>query len=293
MGDSDQLQIGDFVVAIGHPFNLGQAAALGIVSGLHRRSVGMFRYEDFVQTDATINLGDSGGALATLDGKVIGINTLVLSGAAASPIGFAIPVNAAQAIARQLVTFGDVRRGDIGMKVAAPTDAAQASAVIASVVPGASAERAGLQTGDVITAVDGRALRGTEDLRNRLSLIRQGGMVELLALRGGTPFTTRVQLAEAPVQLLGGKELNPLLEGVAFAVVTSMIEGIEDEIEVYSVDRASEAWRSGLRKGDLVMAVNQERIDGAQDLTELVHAARARLAMTVRRQGRTTLVLLQ
>jgi hypothetical protein len=137
-------------------------------------------------------------------------------------------------------------------------------------------------------------VRGAGDLRNHLALIRQGSTVGFVALRGGTPFVARVQLVEVPVQVLPGKGLNPLLDGVTFATIASIVDGENDEIEVYSVDRTSQGWRSGMRKGDLVTSVNQQRVvNGADGFSALVRPNPARLMIGLRRQGRTALALLQ
>jgi len=183
IGDSDHLKVGDYVVAIGNPFGLGQTVTSGIVSALGRSGINNEGYEDFIQTDASINPGNSGGALVTLDGKLVGINTAILSPAGGNiGIGFAVPSNMAVTVMKQLIERGEVRRGRIGIGIQDVTpDLAEAlglgdlrGAVIANVEPGSPAERAGLQVGDVVTAVDGRAVLGSADLRNRIGLTPAG-----------------------------------------------------------------------------------------------------------------------
>ena len=192
MGDSDALQVGDFVVAIGNPFGLGQTVTSGIVSALGRSGLGIEGYEDFVQTDAAINPGNSGGALIDLRGRLVGINTAIVGPSGGNiGIGFAIPVNMARKIMEQLATYGTVSRGQLGVVVQDLTpELAEAfgldisrGAVISEVVPDSSANKAGLERGDVVTAVNGAPIKGAAHLRNRVGLLRLGETVELEVVR--------------------------------------------------------------------------------------------------------------
>jgi Do/DeqQ family serine protease len=192
LGDSDTLQVGDFVIAIGNPFGLGQTVTSGIVSALGRTGLGIEGYEDFIQTDASINPGNSGGALVNLRGELIGINTAILGPAGGNiGIGFAIPVNMARGVMEQIVAYGEVRRGELGIAVQDLTpelaeglrlDVSE-GAVVAEVTPGSAGARAGLEVGDVIVALDGAPLRNVADLRNRIGLLRVGDTVRLTVIR--------------------------------------------------------------------------------------------------------------
>jgi len=206
MGDSDRLQVGDFVLAIGNPFGLGQTVTSGIVSALGRSNLGIEGYEDFIQTDASINPGNSGGPLADLQGRIVGINTAILApGGGNIGIGFAVPINMARQVMDQLVHYGEIRRGRIGVAIQDLTpDIAQAlgtsqtqGAVIARVEPGSPAERAGLRTNDLVVAVNGVPMRSGTELRNRVGLSRIGDEVELTVDRGGSQRTVTVRIEPA------------------------------------------------------------------------------------------------
>src|SRR5271165_4200774 len=206
MGDSDRLQVGDFVLAIGNPFGLGQTVTSGIVSALGRSNLGIEGYEDFIQTDASINPGNSGGPLADLQGRIVGINTAILApGGGNIGIGFAVPINMARQVMDQLVHYGEIRRGRIGVAIQDLTpDIAQAlgtsqtqGAVIARVEPGSPAERAGLRTNDLVIAINGAPMRSGTELRNRVGLSRIGDEVELTVERGGTERTVSVRIEKA------------------------------------------------------------------------------------------------
>ena len=205
LGDSDRLEVGDYVVAIGNPFGLGQTVTLGIVSALGRRGLRLEAYEDFIQTDAPINPGNSGGALVDLRGQLIGINTAIVAPTGGNVgIGFAIPINMARLAMEQIIEFGEVRRGRLGIVIQDITpDLAKGlrleildGALISQVMPGSPAETAGLEPGDVILSVDGERVRTVADLRNKIGLKRIGEEVELETLRRGKK--RRVTLAIGP-----------------------------------------------------------------------------------------------
>jgi serine protease Do len=211
IGDSDRLQVGDFVLAIGNPFGLGQTVTSGIVSALGRSGLGIEGYEDFIQTDASINPGNSGGPLVDLQGRVVGINTAILApGGGNIGIGFAVPINMARQVMDQLINYGEIKRGRIGVAIQDLTpDLAQAlgtrrtqGAVIARVEPGSPAERAGLRPNDLIVAINGAPMRSGSELRNRVGLSRIGDEVELTVERGGVErnVTVRVERATATAQ---------------------------------------------------------------------------------------------
>ncbi len=207
LGDSARLEVGDFVVAIGNPFGLQHTVTSGIVSGLSRSGINPDGYEDFIQTDASINPGNSGGALVNLRGELIGINTAILSRTGGNMgIGFAIPVNMARSVMEQLVRYGAVRRGQLGVSMYGVTPeiahslglASATGALVSQVVDGSPAARAGIRTGDVITAVNGQAVKSNSDLRNAIGLLRVGDKVDVGLVRDGKPLKLTAVIADAP-----------------------------------------------------------------------------------------------
>jgi serine protease Do/serine protease DegQ len=203
LGDSDKLEVGDFVVTIGNPFRIGQTVTSGIVSGLRRSGLGIEQFEDFIQTDASINPGNSGGALINLRGELVGINTAIAGPNGANiGIGFAIPINMARAVADQIVKYGELRRGRLGIAVGDLTPDAlgrlgvHPGALVAEVDDGSAAERAGLKPGDLITMVDETPVHSASDLRNKIGLLRIGDQVELTVLRDQRPTIIRATMAE-------------------------------------------------------------------------------------------------
>ena len=205
MGDSDRLDVGDFVIAVGNPFGLGQTVTSGIVSALGRTGIGEQGYEDFIQTDAAINPGNSGGALVNLRGELIGINTAIFStGGGNVGIGFAVPINMARRVMDQIVEHGHVRRGRIGVSIKDMTAPALATstegivgALIADVRRGSPAEQVGIQKGDVIIAADGRTIRSAAQLRNKISLTQIGERLQLTLARKGAISDVSVEVTPA------------------------------------------------------------------------------------------------
>jgi S1-C subfamily serine protease len=206
-GDSNQLEVGDFVLAIGNPFQIGQTVTSGIVGGLHRSNVGIERYEEFIQTDAAIYPGNSGGALIDLQGNLVGINTAFISaGNSKSNIGFAIPINMARNVVDQILEYGEVRRGNFGITIDDPTSGLiramklatpqTGAVVVVKVEAGSAAARAGLKSGDVVTEFAGTPTRGVSDLLNRLGLLRVGAVTTLTVVRDGNPMTLGATMTE-------------------------------------------------------------------------------------------------
>lgn len=203
--DSDQVRVGDFVVAIGSPFGLGQTVTYGIVSALGRSDLGIEGYEDFIQTDASINPGNSGGPLVNMHGKLVGVNTAIVGPSGGNiGIGFAIPGNMAGVIMAQISEYGEVRRGQLGVATQDLTPelakafrlARRGGALVAEVVEGSAAAAAGLRRGDVIVTLDGRPVASSSDLRNAVGLMRIGTRIELGVLRDGRQLTLHAVIAE-------------------------------------------------------------------------------------------------
>jgi S1-C subfamily serine protease len=204
--DSSLLEVGDIVLAIGYPLNMGQSVTSGIVGGLHRTNIGLEEHENFIQTDAAVYPGNSGGALINIRGDLVGINTAFIGSTTTNPgVGFAIPSNMARIIAKQILSNGDIHRGTLGITIEDPTPAVirdmkltgpQAGAVITKVDPGSTGERAGLKSGDVVTELGGVPVRNAPFLRTRIALLRIGDVAELAVLRKGKPMTVRAPVAE-------------------------------------------------------------------------------------------------
>ncbi|WP_135451164.1 Do family serine endopeptidase [Tabrizicola caldifontis] len=307
-GDSDQLLVGDYVVAIGNPFNLGQTVTLGIVSALGRSGINPQGYEDFIQTDASINPGNSGGALITLDGRLVGINTAIIApnGGGNVGIGFAVPVNMALAVMEQLVEHGAVSRGKLGVAIQDLTpDLAEAMAldaeagvVVGSVEPGSAADKAGLRAGDVILSIDGHTLRGSADLRGRVGMKRPGDEVTLDVLRGQERLRIAARLDElgaggATLQSGAGGEVE--LSGLLLRPLDPDMPGygLVEGLSVVSVAPQSPAERAGIRPGDVVLAVNRRPVATPEDLAAALDASRGNaVALLVWRDGREQFVIL-
>jgi serine protease DegQ len=298
--DSDQLRVGDFVVAIGNPFGLAQTVTSGIVSALGRSGLGVEGFEDFIQTDASINPGNSGGALVNLRGELVGINTAILArGGGNIGIGFAIPINMARAVQEHLVEDGTVSRGQLGVAIQDLTpDLAQAfalgvtgGAVIARVEPGSPAERAGLRAGDVVVEIDDRPVRGASDLRNRIGLLRAGTEVRMRVLRNGREQSVNARIETPKPQEIEGQLVDPRLEGARFERVLDR-DGVA-RIRIAAVQPRSSAARAGLREGDVVLSVNRREIGQLDDLLAAAQAGRGTLLLNLQRGTSAFFLMLQ
>jgi Do/DeqQ family serine protease len=296
LGDSDQLQVGDYVIAIGNPFGIGQTVTSGIVSALGRSGLNLEGYEDFIQTDASINPGNSGGALVNLRGELVGINTAIIGPAGGNVgIGFAVPSNMARAVMNQIVRYGEVRRGRLGIEMIdlTPEIAKKLGvntlegAAITGVQPGSPAEKAGLRERDVIVGLNGRTVRTASELRARLGLTPVGEEVELKILRGGETRTLRARIA-APQEVSDG-------EGVAVAQLPGM-KVIEIErgsplyqrlrgggLVVTAVEPGSRAFQAGFRPGDIIYAVNRRRVQTLADFQNALRGATRGFAVSLLR----------
>jgi serine protease Do/serine protease DegQ len=282
LADSDALQVGDFVVAIGNPFGLGQTVTSGIVSALGRTGLGIEGYEDFIQTDASINPGNSGGALVNLRGELVGLNTAIIApGGGNVGIGFAIPINMAHEIMTQLVAHGEVSRGQLGITAQDLTpELAQAfglkqqrGTVVAAVAKDSPAERAGVRVGDVIVSVNGRRVESAADVRNRIGLLRVGERVALEMLRNGAQKRIETVIEAPTLTRLDGKELHPRLAGAQFSNIEEGMPqyGRVQGVLVAELDPRGPAVHTGLRPGDVVVSINRIPVS---NINELENAAR-------------------
>lgn len=272
-GDSDALSVGDYALAIGNPFGIGQTVTSGIVSALGRTGLNIEGYEDFIQTDASINPGNSGGALVNLRGELIGINTAIIGPSGGNVgIGFAVPSAMVQKVTAQLARFGEVRRGrfgataqDVTPELARALDvSANEGAMLVDVVADAPAAKAGLKRGDVIVAMNGRPIRGSADLRNQLGLAPVGDVVELRFLRDGKAQTAKVTIEPPRTGLSAGRQSVPELVG---AKVGNLERGGRSEaVVVVDVERGSAAWHHGLRAGDIIVGVNRRKVRSIEEL---------------------------
>ncbi|MEM6817421.1 MAG: Do family serine endopeptidase [Pseudomonadota bacterium] len=298
IGNSDQARVGDFVIAIGNPFGLSHTVTSGIVSALGRYGIGD-GYEDFIQTDASINPGNSGGALVNLSGELVGINSAIISRSGGNVgIGFAIPSNMAKSIMSQILEFGDVRRGLLGVRIdtVGPDEADMlgltniTGALVVDVSPDSAAERAGIEVNDIITAINGNKVDGAADLRNTIGLLRSGEQISVTAVRDG-----RAQELSATLDDQNGgavadaSQLHPGLDGAELANAQG-----RSGVVVSSVEPNSRAQLSGLRDGDLIIAVNRQPVEDLDELLNLAEAnSSSRIFVEIERDGRRRLLSLR
>ena len=297
LGDSAKVEVGDFVVAIGNPFGLQHTVTSGIISGLSRSGINPDGYEDFIQTDASINPGNSGGALVNLRGELIGINTAILSRSGGNiGIGFAIPVNMARSVMDQLIRYGSVKRGQLGVSMYTVTpDIAHSlglpsvvGALVSQVVDGSPADRAGIRTGDVITAVNGQPVKSNSELRNTIGLLRVGDKVDIGLLRDGKPLRVTAVIADTTAELSGGPaSIHKSFEGTVLVDAADAGGAL-----VQSVEPGSAAAQAGLRAEDVIVGANRGRVSSVRELRERAKGA-AVLVLEVRRGATVLLVPLR
>ena len=282
-GSSERLEVGDFVVAVGYPFELGQTFTLGIVSATGRSNLGIKRYEDFIQTDASINRGNSGGPLVDLQGRVIGINSHIYgpSWGGNIGIGFAIPIDMARAVMDQIVEHGSVERGRLGLHIqdlthdlaAAFGIESNAGALVSKVRPGSAAERAGIEEGDVIIGINGGAVEDASDLRNAVGLLRVGETAHLALVRGNESIALDAVVATAtqliPVDQFIAMATSVEYAGAWFGPLAGEVEGVQ----VIEVAPNSKAWIKGLRPGDIVTEVNRDPVASPEQFMRALDAA--------------------
>ena len=297
LADSDELQVGDYVVAIGNPFGLGQTVTSGIVSAVGRSGLrlGPDSYQNFIQTDAAINVGNSGGALINLKGELVGINTAIFTGRGGNiGIGFAIPINMAQRIMDQLLAHGEIQRGRIGVQIQDLTPefaealgtTHQRGALVAQVLPGTPAEAAGVQAGDVIVGMNGQPVVGASDLRNKVGLLRVGDAVRLTIERDGEPLTIDLAVGERGEMALSAGSQIPQLEGVVLGPLTPdspLYDELKEGVVVIEVEADTPAWNEGLREGDVIVEVNRQEVRSTDDIVAALEGSQPPLLLNIRR----------
>ena len=296
--DSSLLEVGDFVIAIGNPFGLGQTVTTGVVSALGRSGLGIEGYENFIQTDASINPGNSGGALVNLAGQLVGINTAIISPAGGNVgIGFAIPTNMARASMQQIIEHGEVRRGQIGVSIQDITPdlreafnlgKGQFGVLVAKVLEDSPAARAGLKAGDIILSVDGNITRTSAQLRSRIGVKTVGDKVALRLLRGDRELTLNVEIGPARARESSSRELHPLLQGLRLEN-NSQGEGVQ----VIDVAPNSSAAYSGLRPGDIIVGANRRRVTDIESLEQALRLEDSSVLLRVERNGGSLFIVIR
>src|SRR5712675_928316 len=286
LGDSTRLEVGDYVVAIGNPFGLQHTVTAGIVSALGRTGINPDGYEDFIQTDASINPGNSGGALVNLRGELIGVNSAILSRSGGNiGIGFAIPVNMVKGVMDQLIKYGQVKRGVLGVNIYNVTpDIAKefgltesSGALVAGVAPGSAADRAGVKTGDIITSINGVNMKDAGELRNTIGMLRVGDKVEIGLLRDGKARKVNALISErSELETANAVDISKGLEGAELA------DAPDGGVVVKAVQEGSPAAQNGLRANDLIVGVGRTLVANTKAFKEAAKSANV-LVLNVRR----------
>ena len=304
--NSEKLRVGDFVVAIGNPFGIGQTVTSGIVSALGRSGLGIEAYENFIQTDASINPGNSGGALVNLRGELVGINTAIIGSRGASAgsvgIGLAIPVNMALDITDQLLKYGEVKRGYLGVSAQNLTDdlskafgvETNRGAIITRVQKDSPADLSGIKVGDVVTKINNKAIENAASMRNKIGLLKINSTITLQINRKGKVLTKKVRIVEPDTAKIKNLKLNPRLSGVIFGdIKKNMPEyGKVIGIKIMKMRKDSKAFSVGIRPNDIVLSINNIPVQSLKDL-EIVANNNDELVLHVQRQNRTAFILLK
>jgi Do/DeqQ family serine protease len=290
LADSDELRVGDFVVAIGNPFGLNQTVTSGIVSALGRSGLNIGGYENFIQTDAAINRGNSGGALVSLRGELVGINTAIFGPNGGNVgIGFAIPTNMMKNLVDQIIEFGEVRRGLLGI-MGQDIDSGLADAMnlnvnqgafVSEVSPDSAAEKGGIKAGDIIVEIDGRSVVSFQELRAKVASRGAGAELELTILRKGKREKIDVILSDAAQNVVIAKEIHPALEGATLA--NGKTKQGDSGIVISNLEARSPASRIGLQDGDVIIGINRNKVDTLMQLRAELDEAKGVIALNVKR----------
>lgn len=300
LANSDGLRVGDFAIAIGNPFGLGQTVTSGIVSALGRGNLGMEGYEDFIQTDAAINSGNSGGALVNLRGELIGINTAILGPHGGNVgIGFAIPSNMMKSLIDQMIEFGEIRRGSLGIRgIDVSSELTEAmnlpvnqGAFINEVLPSSAAEEAGLRSGDVIVGMNGNRILNFRELRAKIATMGAGRDVVLSVLRDGNTLESKVTLRRLEQAQIAANLIHPMLEGAT--LLNDQTDDGQAGIRISELERGVPAIRLGLEKDDIIIGVNRQRVHNVAELRTALQQQQGVIAIHVQRGQQTLYVLLR
>ncbi len=279
LGDSSSLRVGDFVIAVGNPFGLGNTATSGIVSALGRSNLGLERFEEFIQTDASINVGNSGGALVNLNGELVGINTAILAPNGGSVgIGFAIPINMVREISNQLLRHGKVQRGQLGIRTKPLSDnlarslrlSIESGVVVDQVVANSAAARARVKKGDVITTINGHTINTPIQLDNVVGLFPVGKEVKISLIRGNLRHNLFATIQPRIAESLAGEKLNRNLSGTILTPLSTEQKNLylSEGVAVQSVDPKQAGWTLGLRPGDVIFSLNRQPISTLKQLEQ-------------------------
>ena len=304
--DSDKLRVGDFVVAIGNPFGIGQTVTSGIVSALGRSGLGIEAYENFIQTDASINPGNSGGALVNLKGELIGINTAIIGsrgGSGSVGIGLAIPVNMALDITKQLIEYGKVRRGYLGVSAQDLTNdlskafgiKANRGAIITQVLKDSPADLAGVSIGDVVIKINNENVQNASAMRNKIGLLQLNSIITMEINRKGKIITTKVKITEPKISKNDGIKINSRLQGIVFSrILEKMPEyGKITGIKIIKMRKDSVAFAAGIRPNDVILSINNIPVQEIQDLEIVAGKNDSEIVVHVQRKNRTAFILLK
>ncbi len=300
IADSDKLRVGDFAVAVGNPFGLGQTATSGIVSALGRSGLNLEGLENFIQTDASINRGNSGGALLNLNGELIGINTAILApGGGSVGIGFAIPSNMARTLAQQLIEFGEVKRGLLGIKgMEMSADIAKAfnlnvqrGAFVSEVLPNSGSAKAGVKSGDVIVSLNDKPLSSFAELRSRIATTEPGAVVKLGLLRDGKPMDVQVTLDKSTSSSASAEMIAPALQGATLS--DGQLKDGTKGITLDSVEKSSPAAQAGLHQDDVIIGVNRVRVQSIAEMRKVLESKPTIIALQIVRGNDTLYILLR
>ena len=305
--NSDDLRVGDFVVAIGNPFGIGQTVTSGIVSALGRSGLGIEAYENFIQTDASINPGNSGGALVNLNGELVGINTAIIgargSSAGSVGIGLAIPVNMALSVTEQLIKFGHVKRGILGVAAQDLTEdlakgfgiKEKKGAIIIEVEKGSIAEKHGLKVGDIVIEMNGKKIKNSLALKNEIGLTEVGTKIKLKVISNKIIKNIVLEMVETKVAKKSNLKINQRLNGMQFSEITrnmpeyNRVEGIK----IIKIRKNTKAYNSGIRANDIILSINNVPVKKIKDLELVAGSNDSELLLHLLRGNRTAFILLK
>lgn len=294
LGNSDTLKVGDFVAAIGNPFGLSQTVTSGIISALQRSGLGIEGYENFIQTDASINPGNSGGALVNLKGQLIGINTAIFAPSGGNVgIGFAIPSNMAQSVMTQLIKYGSVSRGVLGVIIQDFTPAlasafklpGQKGALVSQTSPNSPAAAAGIRPGDLIQAVNDQVIENGAQVKNAVGLMRVGSRINIKLLRNGKPMTVSVITTDPKQYMAAAQESNRFLFGMGMTDFDQQTPGLGHVVgvQILRIAEDSMAYRAGLRPGDVIVSANQTPVTTLAQLQQIAQQTKDQLLLNILR----------